>query len=413
MNVVVKKFKSRGEITAPPSKSYAHRYLIAAYLSGKKTAVYNAGDSDDVNATISCLRSFGAKIEKTENGVLIEKGGVPRGKVICDCGASGSTLRFLMPLAAALGVNAEFTGSDKLLSRPITELVNVLNAHGAKIDGFTVNGKIDGGVYEINASLSSQYVTGLIFALSATDKESEIIINGIAASRSYLDITADAVTAFGGKIFKTRSGYLVHGGYDSKIDKITVEGDWSGAAFPLAIGAVSGEVTVKNLILNSKQGDREIFKIFDKFGVFTKFSNSCATTRKSRMNGVTVDITDIPDLAQAIAAVAAFAEGETKIYPVSRLRLKESDRLDAIVNSLYSVGVKTELNGETLTIYGGGKLHGATIRADGDHRTVMAAAVLGAGIEDGVKIIGAEAVSKSYVNFFADLNALGCEVLYE
>ncbi|MBQ3235225.1 MAG: 3-phosphoshikimate 1-carboxyvinyltransferase [Clostridia bacterium] len=405
----IKPTEYNGEIQAPPSKSFAHRILICAYLSGKEITVKNIGESDDAIVTLNALKTLGATVTKIEDGVIVKKGELPSNKVIIDCNESGSSLRFLLPVVSALGVKAEFTGRGKLLQRPIKELVDCLNLHDALIDGYTVSGKLSKGEYLVDGSISSQYVTGLMLALSALEGESEIIVNGTLVSEPYVNITISVLKDFGVEVLKTQRGYKIIGGYNPNKTEFTVEGDWSGVAFPLVAGAVGGDVTVKGLNLNSVQGDIEILKILDSFGASVTQNGDSVTVKKSTLSGVTLDMDNVPDLCQIVSVLGAYACGTTEIYGVERLKIKESDRIQAIIDMLGACSIKAEYNGEKITIYGG-KPKGATLSGGKDHRTVMSSAVLAGSADGESAITGAEYYRKSYPEFVKDFRAIGGEI---
>ncbi len=393
-----------GEIQAPPSKSFAHRTLICAYLSGREVSVKNIGCSDDVIVTLNALETLGAKITKIGNGVIVKKGQISSNKLIIDCNESGSSLRFLLPVVSALGVNVEFTGKGKLLERPIKELVDTLNLHGANIDGYTVNGKLKSGVFEIDGGISSQYITGLLLALSTLDGESEIIINGKLVSEPYVNITLSVLNDFGVQFKKTERGFIIKGGYDTKKLEYAIEGDWSSAAFPLVGGAISGSVTVSGLNLNSVQGDREIVKVLKQFNAKVTCSGNSVTVEKSNLIGATLDMEDIPDLCQIVSVLGAYAQGKTELYGVSRLKIKESDRTKAIIDMLNGCSVNAEYDGDKISIFG--RLPtSATLSGGKDHRTVMSSAILLTTC--GGEILGANYYAKSYPEFVKDYKKIG------
>ena len=393
-----------GSIIAPASKSYAHRYIILACLSGVNVTVKNVGKCNDVIATANCMRALGADC-LISGGDFIVKSFTPKKTAEIDCGESGSTLRFLLSVCAALGVKTKIKGSEKLLSRPSEELISVLNDKGANIQDLTVNGKIRAGRYEIDGSISSQYVSGLLMALSSLDGESELIIKGKAVSTNYIDITVDVLKDFGVKVEKTENGYKVFGGFNAK-DLYINEGDYSGAAFTLAAGTIYGNTAVKGLNFNSKQGDKEIIDVLKKFGAKINISGKTVNVEKSRLNGIDTNCENIPDLAQIIAVVAAYAKGKTVISGIERLKFKESDRIIAITDMLTAAGIKHACDVEKLEIFGG-KVHGGEFDSKNDHRTAMSCAILAAGADGDSIIECAESVAKSYPDFYEDYKAIG------
>ena len=405
MNVMLTPHELKGKTVAPSSKSYAHRYIIAACLSGKKTLIKNVGFSEDVLATIRCMKAMGADCELT-SGCLKVKSFSPRKNAVLDCGESGSTLRFLLPIAAALGVNATFIGSEKLLSRPLSALKETLINHGITFDGFKISGRLSGDKFTVDGSVSSQYVTGLLFALAILERECELEIVGNKVSGGYVNITLDVLKNCGIKITETKIGYKIFPSKFLPNNKITIEGDYSGAAFMLSAGAIKNKVCVKGLNACSKQGDRKIIDILSKFGASVKLGKSSISVRKNELNAITYDCEDVPDLVQIISVVAAFSKGETVLKNVGRLKYKESDRIKAITDMLGSAKIDCYLVENDLHIIGGFPC-GGKFFSNNDHRTAMSSTILACYASGNSIIEDAGAVKKSYPDFYSDLKSLG------
>lgn len=415
MNAYITPAKLNGEITAPTSKSYAHRLMIAAFLSGDGT-VENVTFSKDAYATVNVLKALGGKVKISGNSVKITRAKScgardeersDGGYALANAIESGSTLRFLLPVAAALGKKVEFTGEEGLLKRPFKQLTDCLNERGAKIDGLKVSGKLKSGEFKITASVSSQFISGLLFALPLLDGDSEIVLDGEQVSKSYVDITIDVLKLYGIEITPSKSGYFIKGNQTYKSGKtVKVEGDWSGAAFYLSAGAINGEITVKGLNPESVQGDRKIIGVLKRFGASVTVSDGGVTVKRNELNGTTVDLEDIPDLGQIISVVAAYATGETVLKSVNRLKIKESDRLKAITDMLSVSGIAYYSADDELKIYGGAP-KGGSFSGGNDHRTVMSCAVLAANAMGETQITDAEAINKSYPDFFKDYKILG------
>lgn len=393
-----------GEITAPPSKSYAHRYVIAAACRGKPVTIKNVGRCEDVIATVDCLKKAGADCDFYGDDFKFNSF-TPVNNVVLDCKESGSTLRFLMPICAALGIRAAFTGSKTLLGRPLKELVDTLNEHGADIESFTVKGKIEKGEYKISGNVTSQYITGLLFAL-ATIGGGKITVTGKIVSEPYIAMTVETLESFGADIENRGNVYEIKKGFGKAKENITVEGDYSGAAFFLTAAATGGKITVKGLKENSLQGDAEILSVLRKFGANVCVKGDSVTVEKRELNGITQDCDNIPDLVQIIAVAAAYAKGETRLKNVYRLKDKESDRIEAILKTLETAGIRADFDGRDLIIIGG-KPKGGTFFTGNDHRSAMSAAILACYADGDSEIIGAESVTKSYPNFYKDFSALG------
>ncbi len=409
MDITITPSKISGEIYAPPSKSYAHRYIISAFLSKSEGIIKNVGASKDVLATLNALSGLGLKYSLEGGNVKISFGKAKNNAVL-NCYESGSTLRFLFPVVCALGVKASFTGSEKLLSRPMKDLTDCLQANGAKIDGFSVSGKLKSGEYKINGGISSQFISGLMFALPLLDGDSKIIICGEEVSKDYLLVTLDVLKKFNINIEKTDYGYLVKGNQKYDIPKeTTVEGDYSGASFMLSLGALSDGVTVLNLNENSLQGDRKIIDALSCFGAIVEKVEGGYFVKKGKLKAITLDCENIPDLVQILSVIASFSKGKSKFLNVSRLKLKESDRIEGIINNLKKAKIKAKYKNGNLIVYGG-KPKAGTFSGDNDHRTVMSAVVLATFTKENSVVLGAEAIEKSYPSFLKDYIALGGKV---
>lgn len=413
MKAVVYNGNVKGEISPPSSKSYAHRLLIAAAFSFASSKITISSFSDDINTTISALCALGADIKTEKNTVTI----VPIKKipkaVKINAKESGSTLRFLLPILSALGVESEIYGKGKLLNRPIEPLLNVLRAHGIEAvkscDFISVKGKLLSGKYCVSGDISSQFITGLLFALSLLQGESVLTVEGKTVSKNYIDMTVEILNIYGISIEKRDNTFLIPKSKQfTAPEKIFCEGDWSSAAFLCVLGALAGEITLTGLNLNSLQADHKIIDILIKMGADIKI-NSNITIKKSKLSCVDFDMTDCPDIIPIVAVACSFAEGISHIEGVDRLKDKESDRLEAIIKMLSAFKINTEYNLNSLTVYGG-KPKGATIDLEPDHRTVMSACVMGIAAVGKTEVTCAEAVNKSYPSFFKDIASVGGKV---
>ena len=409
MNCSVKPFFANGVLTAVPSKSHAHRLLIMSAFSKGKTIIYNVGSSEDVYATANCLNSLGAKVEIEDgNATVVGAENIPN-IALLDCGESGSTLRFLMPVCSALGVTVTFTGRGKLLTRPNDKLIEVLTSHGVSVNGFTHSGVLRGGNFDIDASVSSQYVTGLILASVLTGEDCKIKLMNGAVSKSYINITLKAVKSFGIEYTVENDVIEIKGGQKFTSPKfITAEGDWSSAAFPLVLGAINGKVTVKGLFYNSEQGDKVIIDLLKRAGVKLRESENSFTAEKSQIKAVEFDAKDCPDTVPIVSTLLAFAKGTSTIKNVERLKIKESNRLEAIIDNLKRAGISAKTDGKNLYIQGGEPKSNEFLGYN-DHRIVMSAVVLAIGASGSSTVTNSSAVKKSYPEFFNDINKLGGE----
>lgn len=416
MTVTIQPGALSGVLAAIPSKSAAHRLLICAALGDKPTAVLCGGTSQDIDATIRCLTSLGAKIEAQAGGYAVTPIDRSRaiGDCLLDCGESGSTLRFLLPVAGALGAHATFQMAGRLGQRPMGPLEAQLEAHGCRIVRHTgenqleIDGRLTAGVYTQPGNVSSQFISGLLFALPLLEEESRLTVEGHLESAGYIDLTLQALAAFGVTPRTETDGWTIPAaGYESP-GTVQVEGDWSNAAPWLCMGALSGSgITVTGMDMDSLQGDKGVCDVLARMGAAIARNGGDITARPAKLTPTVIDARNIPDLVPVLAALAAAAPGETRITGAARLRLKESDRLESTAQTLNTLGGQVEQTEDGLIIHGKAKLTGGTVDAVGDHRIAMAAAVAAVACENPVTVTGAQAVDKSYPTFWNELTALG------
>ncbi len=397
----------------PSSKSQAHRLMIAAFLSGQETVLENVTFSRDVEATAGCLAALGTETVREGNRLTLRPGSLPAGEITLDCGESGSTLRFLLPVAAALGIDAAFTGQGRLPQRPLSPLYEEMTAHGETMSPqgifpLRLSGKLCPGAYRMAGNISSQFFTGLLLALPLLEGDSTLEVLGPLESEPYLDMTLEVMARFGIRADRTERGFAIPGHQRYQEPKsLSVEGDWSSAAFWLAAGALSRSgITCRGLNCSSAQGDRAIVRILRAFGAEVLEERDSVTVRRGNLRGIDLDAAQIPDLVPVVAVVSAFAEGDTRIRSIARLRLKESDRVASVLALIRSLGGQGEATDNEMIIHGGG-LRGGTADAFGDHRIAMAAAVAASRTEWPVTLNGAEAVFKSYPGFWEEFSRLG------
>lgn len=413
MKVISTPASVSGKIKAISSKSDAHRLLICGALADCATRVHCNVMSKDIAATVDCLKNMGAEISVDGDIITV----IPNKfneKAELDCGESGSTLRFLLPVVSALGIDATITGHGRLPERPLSPLkeemerVGVVFHNGSKFP-LHLTGKLRAGEYEILGNVSSQFITGLLFALPLLDGDSKIRLIPPVESRSYLNITLTALRKFGIEITEEKNLYIIKGNQKYISPKeITVDGDWSNSSFFLCAGALDENgVTVEDLDINSPQGDKAILKVLEDMGAEVQINGAEITVKKNKLNGIIVDAADIPDAVPIISVVAAMCEGETRIINAGRLRMKESDRIKAIIQMLTTVGGKAEETTDGMIIHGGADLKGGTVEGCNDHRIVMSAAILSNFCNGAVEITDAQAVEKSYPHFFNDFNQMG------
>ena len=407
--MVAKVYKSNydGEVNASPSKSYAHRLIISASFKKGKTIIENVGDSEEVIATSRCINALGGSVVLSDGNAIVSGIEKLNNNVILDAGESGSTLRFMLPIVLSLGIRAEFTGKGKLLSRPNDALIETLNANGGEVEGVKVEGRLRSGVYEIDASISSQYLTGLLFALPLLNGDSKIVFKGVPVSKNYLDITKEVLTLSGIKVIEKDYGYYVYGNQTYNLpDRVLCEGDFSSASFMLVAGAIGKKVAVKNLNLNTNQGDKLVLELLKKVGANISEKGDKIIASKGQLNAFTIDLENAPDLAPILSTLAVFCKGESKIYGVERLKIKESDRLLAIIENLNRAGITAIYNDKCLSIVGGTP-NPCEFLGYNDHRIVMASVILAGLIDGGASVSDSEAIKKSYPNFFIDFKKIG------
>ena len=410
MNVTITPSTPTGKIKAIASKSSAHRLLICAALADKATEIVCEELNADIEATVRCLSALGAKITRQGTSFTVLPIKTPKQNADLNCGESGSTLRFLIPVVAALGCE-----------RPLSPLREELEAHGIVFSGvgtgaMSISGKLSAGEYKIRGDVSSQFISGLLFALSVVEGESKIIIEGKTESAGYINMTLDALYEFSAEPEKCDFGYLIHGRKRlASPQKISTEGDWSNSAFALSAGAIvkKAKTNVFGLDPESSQGDRAIVELLVRFGADVRRKGDCFSVRSGELYGIDIDASQIPDLVPILAVVATAAEGETRIYGAERLRLKESDRLETTTKMLTTLGADVTEAQNGLIIKGGKRLVGGTVSSFNDHRIAMSAAIAALICDSAVTITEAEAVAKSYPTFWDDLAALGVNLSKE
>ncbi len=409
-----------GEIPAISSKSDAHRLLLAAALADRETELVCNVLSDDIRATARCLAALGAGVTFSDGRILVRPIGSrqPAAQAVTlDCGESGSTLRFLLPVVSALGQNGVFAGGGRLPERPVTQLRKAMEAHGVRFSApgafpIHTSGALLPGAYTLPGNVSSQYITGLLFALPLLSGDSVLHILPPVESAPYIEMTLATLRRFDICAEKRGDAYHIPGNQRYRTPgRVAVEGDWSNAAFFLAAGALGAPVTVTGLDLCSPQGDKAILDLLRRMGAVVETSQNAVRVSPGRLCGIAQDMADIPDLAPVFAVAAACARaGTTRLENAGRLRLKESDRLAAIAELLQSLGVSCTQTADTLTVPGGQTVLGGRTSGFHDHRMVMAAAVASVCAAGPVIIEGAEAVEKSYPHFFKDWESIGGNV---
>jgi 3-phosphoshikimate 1-carboxyvinyltransferase len=420
MQVVVQKTANlQGEVSAPPSKAYTHRMLIAASLSKGTSKISNPLNSDDTRATLRAIEAFGAKIELKEDYWTVkgqEALATPTRPI--DCGESGSTLRFMIPVAALAPKPSTFILGSSLKKRPVAPLLESMKQLGVEsaLDSSSVKvhgGGITGGKTSIRGDISSQFISGLLFACPKAKEDTEVTVTPLLESKGYVQMTMETVAKHGIKasakpdfsriLIPSKQNYLPH--------NHTVPGDFSSAAFLFAAAAItSSKITVKKLDYQTVQGDKAIVKLLQRMGSAVTVGDRFVEVHSGGLSAVDIDAKDIPDLIPICTVLACYAKGTSKIYNAKRLRYKESDRLDALYTELKKMGADIVMREDSLTIKGRAAMHGATVDPHNDHRIAMACAVAALEARGETKIQNSECINKSYPKFFNDLQMLGANV---
>jgi len=407
MNITIQPTQLKGNITPPPSKSQAHRVVIAAALAGGVSTLSNVAPSQDIQATLGCMATMGTGVEPMEETVVRIHG---LGRFVAqkmdhllrfDCGESGSTLRFLVPVALAVAGGGAFAGRGRLMERPQKPYFDLFDEKGVfyeQRDGaLTVKGTLKPGRYELPGNVSSQFITGLLYALPLLNGDSEILLTTPLESEGYVDMTLEALGLYGINVRRQENRFAVPGRQQYQSRDVRIEADWSQAAFWYAARALGSEVSVAGLNKESAQGDRVIAQQFEQLTV---------------PGDVALDVSQCPDLVPALAAMAAVRQGRTYITNAARLRIKESDRLAAVADVLGRLGADVTEQADGLTLVGRDSLTGGvSVDSHPDHRIVMMAAVAATCCHRPITVVGAHCVAKSYPDFWKDYEKLGGRIV--
>ena len=388
MNVTILPGTLKGAVTPPSSKSQTHRAVLALMLAQGEGKLSNLAVSQDIQATQDCVAAL-------KSGQPAQADGLP----LLDCGESGSTLRFLIPVALAVRGGGHFTGRGRLMERPQGPYIRLFEEKGISWNQegacLTVAGQLEPGVYALPGNVSSQFITGLLYALPLLPGDSRIVLTTPLESRGYVDMTLDMLRRFDIKVEEQEDGFLVPGNQTYQARDLTLEADWSGAAFWYAANFLGAQVDIQGLNPDSVQGDRQIGTLYWKL---------------ARPGNVDIDLSQCPDLAPPLAVMAAVRKRTTRFVNAGRLRMKESDRLETIARTLNALGAKAQVGEDTLILEGLDHLEGGTVDGCNDHRIAMMAAVAAVACKEPVTILGAECVKKSCPRFWEDYTALGGEI---
>ncbi|MBO5813411.1 MAG: 3-phosphoshikimate 1-carboxyvinyltransferase [Alistipes sp.] len=412
MDITIPRGSLKGRLTPPCSKSYAQRALAVSLLAEGESVLRNIEFCNDTLSAIRCIESLGAKVRRIDHSTLAVLGGFSPKNDILQVGESGLSTRLFTPIASLADHPIVINGTGTLLHRPMTMMIEPLRRLGVEVrDGggylpIEVKGPIRGGEIEVDGSLSSQFVTGLLLALPLAEEDTTLRVHG-AVSTPYIDMTIDTAKRFGGKILHNDySEFFIEGGQRYQATDLFIEGDWSAAAMLLVAGAIAGEVTLDNISTLSLQADTAICSALVHAGASVINEENSITVAKRELQAFEFDATNCPDLFPALAALAAAAEGESVIIGTKRLEHKESNRAETIRNEYAKLGIEVDISTENIMKIRGGEIHSAVADGCNDHRIAMSLSVSALRSDGAVEIKGAECVEKSYPDFFKDLERL-------
>lgn len=429
MKVTIKPNHLEGEIVIPPSKSISHRAVIAASMANGYSKLENIVFSKDIIATCDAMQDFGINVNTYPGRVDIISDGHLKAPIHpIQCNESGSTLRFLVPFGGLVDKPVIFSGKPSLMSRPLSPYFEIFNKQGIRYEyrakmPLLVEGELKSGSYEVPGDVSSQFITGLMFALPSLKEDSQIVVTSPLESKQYVDITMDVLKTFGVEIVNHNyENFTIKGGQHFMPHNFRVEGDYSQAAFWIVAGLLDGDLTLKDLSAQSLQGDKAILEICKSMGgnIVEEISQPTQTTQatqpsqatnlhiyKSATHGTVIDGSQCPDIVPVLAVLAALSDGETKIINASRLRIKESDRLKAIATELSKLGADITEADDGLIIKGKTSLKGGIVDSWNDHRIAMSLAVASLRCDGEIIITNSSAIDKSYPHFFQEFKRVG------
>lgn len=420
MNVIIHKPLSEGTLEVVPSKSITHRALIAAALAEGRSLIKRPLESEDTEATINMLRALGVKIEKTPDGIVVESNGIQKPTEILFANESGSSLRFLVPVALLSEAEVTFDGKSGLRKRPISEYLKVFDQMGIEYTQFGENlpikikGKMVPGEYTISGNISSQFVTGLLYALPLLKSDSKLILSTPLESKDYVDMTISIQNQFGVKIEEIENGYFIKGNQKYCEKTFEVSGDFSQAAFHIVAGILGANITLSKIEQNTQQADEKILNIAKMMGADIIYENGTIKPITGITYGRVIDLSQCPDIGPIMAVLCALSEGTSHIINASRLRIKESDRITAITTELNKLGAKISETKDGMIIKGVKNFKSnMNLYSWNDHRIVMALSIAAIKTDGPIRITGAEAINKSYPTFFEDYVKLKGVISYE
>ncbi|MCP4151671.1 MAG: 3-phosphoshikimate 1-carboxyvinyltransferase [bacterium] len=416
MKKSLKPSEINGTISAPASKSMLQRAIAAALLADSPTRILNATFSNDAMAALRVIKALGAHVSVEKNEILVEGDMNPQGDIL-DCGEAGLSIRMFTPIAALWHDELTLTGEGSLLTRPVSMIEEPLKKLGLRVTTtngcppLTVKGPLQGGDVVVDGSVSSQFLTGFLMALPKAPKDSKLIVNDLK-STPYVDMTITLLDVFGVTVeHENYEVFSIKGNQNYHMGEYRVEGDWSGASFPLVAGGIGGSVTVTCLDPTSPQADRRILDALTAAGAEVRISGDSINVTKKHLKAFHFDATHCPDLFPPLVALACNCDGTTTLTGVERLTHKESNRSETLQKVFSDLGGVIRVKGDLMEV-DGVKLTGGSLDSHNDHRIAMAGALAAVNARDDVHIDGYECVNKSYPNFFEDFAKIGC-VVYE
>ncbi len=420
MNVIIKPKKLEGNVQIPPSKSLSHRAIIAASLAEGKSIVSNILYSKDILATIEAMRACGAEITEHKDFLEICGSPVRRVKSVIDANESGSTIRFMIPIALVCGEPITFIGKNNLVKRPLEPYFKIFDEQGIEYHKqqndlpLEVKGGLKSGRYRIQGDISSQFITGLLYALPLLNGDSVVEVTTKLESVGYVDLTLDMLKNFGIEIEnKGYREFYIRGNQKYKACDITVEGDFSQSAFFLVADTLGANIELSAMNMNSLQGDKKILEDITAFGGKIGYEKERLKALPKKTKGCVIDFSQSPDLGPALTVLAALSEGVTEFVHASRLRIKECDRITCMKEELEKLGANIVEFPDGMSIVGVKSLKGGTVDSHNDHRVAMALAMASIKATGNIRILNAECVSKSYPNFWEVFESIGGDIIYE
>ena len=420
MNVRITPTHLKGNVVVPPSKSLSHRAIIAAGLAEGKSIISNVMYSKDIKATIGAMRAIGAQIIEYDNYLEITGSSVKRINDIIDANESGSTIRFMIPIAIINSSKVKFIGKNNLCKRPLDPFFEIFDKQGIKYLHdedylpLEVEGALKPGEYFIRGDISSQFITGLLYALPLLDGDSVINITTPMESKGYIDLTIDVLKLFGIEIINDNyEKFYVKGCQKYKPCDYQVEGDFSQAAFFLVADMLGADIKLEAMNMSSHQGDMKILDDVKDFGAKVTYDNGLLSLTNNEIRNAIIDFSQSPDLGPALTVLAALANGTSKFINASRLRIKECDRITCMKEEIERLGGSIDEMDDGMIIYGVDRFHGGVVDSHNDHRVVMALAMATLKMDGELVIKNAEAINKSFPHFFEVFGNLGGKISYE